>query len=69
MNRIPGPDSALDWRINMFHFFRSPFAFQQTLFEQYGKVVALGKSHKPSSVFAFGPDLNRQILSNPNFSR
>ena len=20
MNRIPGPDSALDWRINMFHF-------------------------------------------------
>lgn len=67
MNRIPGPDSALDWRINMFHFFRSPFAFQQTLFEHYGKVAALGKSHKPSSVFAFGPDLNRQILSNPNF--
>ncbi|MEC0256328.1 cytochrome P450 [Paenibacillus lautus] len=67
MNRIPGPDSALGWRIHMFHFFRSPFAFQHKLFETYGKLAALGKSHKPSSVFAFGPELNRQILSNPNF--
>ncbi|MDH6670719.1 cytochrome P450 [Paenibacillus sp. LBL] len=67
MNRIPGPHSAFGWRINMFHFFRSPFAFQQKLLEGYGKLSALGQSVKPSAVFAFGPELNRQILSNPNF--
>lgn len=66
MNRLPGPPSLLDWRLNMIHFYRSPFAFQQNLFERYGKLSALGSSRKPSAVFAFGPELNRQILSNPN---
>ena len=68
MNRIPGPDSALDWRINMFHFSEVRSHFSKHYLNSMVR-SRLGKSHKPSSVFAFGPDLNRQILSNPNFSR
>ncbi len=51
----------------MFRFFRSPFAFQRWLYETYGTLSALGQGDKPSTVFAFGPEMNRQILSNPDF--
>ncbi|MBD2864121.1 cytochrome P450 [Paenibacillus oceani] len=67
MNRIPGPRSVLGWRLNMFHFFRSPFVFQRWLYETYGSLSALGQGDKPSTVFAFGPEMNHQILTNPDF--
>ncbi|TLS53206.1 cytochrome P450 [Paenibacillus antri] len=67
MNRIPGPRSIAGWRWNMFRFFRNPFAFQRWLYETYGTLSALGQGDKPSTVFAFGPEMNRQILTNPDF--
>lgn len=63
---IPGPRSILGWRMNMLRFFRNPFTYSRWLYETYGKTVAMGQGDKPSYVFAFGPDLNEQILTNPD---
>ncbi|WP_268794561.1 cytochrome P450 [Paenibacillus sp. DMB20] len=67
MNSIPGPYSVLGPKANMFKFFRRPFTFQRWLHDTYGSIVALGQGSKPSTVFAFGPEMNRQILTNPDF--
>ncbi|MGG4439972.1 cytochrome P450 [Brevibacillus fortis] len=65
-NCIPGPRSILGWRMNMLRFFRNPFTYSRWLYETYGKTVAMGHGDNPSYVFAFGPDLNEQILTNPD---
>ncbi|MCU6709524.1 cytochrome P450 [Paenibacillus sp. J5C_2022] len=64
---IPGPKSALGWRMNLFHFFRRPLLYQRWLHQTFGNVVAMRQGDKPSHVFAFGADYNRQILTNPDF--
>lgn len=64
---IPGPRSVLGWKINMLRFFRSPFAYQRRLYDTYGKLVALNQGDKPSAIFAFGPEFNQQIVTNPGF--
>ncbi|WP_019422243.1 cytochrome P450 [Paenibacillus sp. OSY-SE] len=67
VTQIPGPRSVGGWRMNMFHFFRSPLMFQRWLYHTYGNLVAMGQGDRPTQVFAFGPELNRQILTNPEF--
>jgi len=62
---IPGPRSMFGWRMNMLRFYRQPFLFSRWLYEKYGQVVALGHGNQPAFVFAFGPELNQQILTNP----
>ncbi|MEF3310476.1 cytochrome P450 [Paenibacillus sp. GYB004] len=64
---LQGPRPALGWRMNMLHFFRSPFRFQRQLYEQYGDLVSLGTTDKPKTIFAFGPELNRQVVANPDY--
>ncbi|KMP32365.1 cytochrome P450 [Bacillus cereus] len=63
---IPGPKSIFGWRMNMIRFYRNPFIYSRCLYNTYGKVVALGQGEKPSYVFAFGPELNERILTNPD---
>ena len=64
---IPGPRSVLGWKMNMLRFFRSPFAYQRLLYDTYGNLVALNQGDKPSTIFAFGPEHNQQIVTNPDF--
>lgn len=64
--RIPGPRSLFGWKMNMLRFYRNPFTYSKWLHEEYGKLVALGHGKKPTYVFAFGPEYNQQILSNPD---
>jgi cytochrome P450 len=63
---IPGPRSLFGWRMNMLRFYRNPFTYSRWLHDEYGKIVALGQGNNPSYVFAFGPDYNQQILTNPD---
>ncbi|PFH71640.1 cytochrome P450 [Bacillus cereus] len=63
---IPGPKSIFGWRMNMIRFYRNPFIYSRWLHNTYGKVVSLGQGEKPSYIFAFGPELNEQILTNPD---
>jgi len=64
---IPGPRAMplLGWRGNYLRYFRNPVASMQKLYETYGSVVAFVEN-EPEWVFAFGPDYNRQLLTNPD---
>lgn len=64
---IPGPHALplLGGQINMLKLFLNPFANLRQWHDRYGDVVALVQGN-PSSVLAFGPALNLQILSNPD---
>ncbi|NJC96930.1 MAG: hypothetical protein C3F07_16300 [Anaerolineales bacterium] len=48
---------------NMFLLWASPTEFMQSLYDHFGDVVPLG--YKPRNVFVFGPERNREILTNP----
>lgn len=63
---IPGPRSLLGWKMNMLRFYRNPFTYSRWLHDEYGKIVALGHGEKPSYIFAFGPEYNQQILTDPD---
>ncbi|PTM57768.1 cytochrome P450 [Desmospora activa] len=63
---IPGPRSIFGAQMNMVRFYRNPLVYSRWLYQTYGNVVALGSSKKPSHVFAFGPELNKQILTDPD---
>ncbi|HEX2914698.1 MAG TPA: cytochrome P450 [Chloroflexia bacterium] len=63
----PGPPGwpFLGWRRNAIKMARDPLVFLLKLHQEYGPVVNLAQnSHK--YIFAFGPALNRQILSDQN---
>jgi cytochrome P450 len=62
---IPGPRAMplLGWRGNYVRYFRNPIVSIQKLHETYGSVVAF-LENEPEWVFAFGPDHNRQLLTN-----
>ncbi|RAL26357.1 cytochrome P450 [Thermoflavimicrobium daqui] len=60
---IPGPKAIFGWRINMLKFYRHPFRYSRWLYQTYGNLVGLEQGN-PSNVFAFGPELNYQILTN-----
>lgn len=64
---IPGPRAIplLGWRANMLKLFRDPFSYLSFLHETYGDLVALAEGD-PAYVCAFGPELNFQVLSQPD---
>ncbi|WP_028776083.1 cytochrome P450 [Shimazuella kribbensis] len=63
---ISGPRSLFGWRMNMLRFYRNPFTYSRWLYDEYGKIVALGQGDSPTYVFAFGPEYNQQILTDPD---
>lgn len=64
---IPGPPPMplLGRRGNFLRYFRDPIAAMRTYHATYGSVVAFIQG-SPEWVFAFGPEYNHQILSNPD---
>lgn len=64
---IPGPLTLplLGSRINMLRLFGEPFTYLRELHAKYGNIVALAKND-PAYVCAFGPELNLQLLSQPD---
>jgi cytochrome P450 len=63
---IPGPAATpiLGRRGNYLRYFRDPIASMQNFYETYGAVVAFVEN-TTSWVFAFGPNYNRQLLTDP----
>jgi cytochrome P450 len=61
---IPGPRRVplLGWRAYALPFFRDPIGYMLRLRRSYGDVVAWEKQ-EPMLLFAFGPEYNRQLLS------
>ena len=64
---IPGPPTIpfMGGRATLLGLYRNPFAYMRRLFESYGPVVAAARGD-PSIVFAFGPELNHRLLSEPD---
>ncbi|MBC8172176.1 MAG: cytochrome P450, partial [Anaerolineae bacterium] len=74
---LPGPPPAriMGWRGNMLRFFRDPNTYLTDAHQQYGNVVAFTRGGNgnllatiencPGTVFAFGPECNKAILSQP----
>jgi cytochrome P450 len=64
---IPGPRAfpLLGKQMSLLHFYRHPFRLLRHLHATYGDVVALAQGD-PSFVFAFGPELNHQLLAQPD---
>lgn len=48
-------------------FLRNPAAHMTELYRRYGDIVSLGRG-TDSCVFAFGPELNRQVLTSPHLA-
>lgn len=63
---IPGPRAfpLLGKQANLLRFYRNPFRLLRSLHATYGDVVALAQGDT-SFVFAFGPELNHQLLAQP----
>lgn len=64
---IPGPRTMplVGTKGNLLRVFSDPVAFLEMAHKRYGSVVGLAQGN-PSMVFAFGPEHNRQILSQPD---
>jgi hypothetical protein len=63
---LPGPSALplLGSGANMLKLFRDPCTYSRWLHDTYGDVVAMAQGD-PAYVFAFGPALNFQLLSQP----
>lgn len=63
---LPGPSAfpLLGSGANLLKLFRDPCTYSRLLHDTYGDVVALAQGD-PTYVFAFGPALNFQLLSQP----
>jgi cytochrome P450 len=59
----PAPHRLLGWQPEKGRFWRDPVAYVSRMYELYGEVSALGLEN-PEWVFAFKPELNRQLLDN-----
>lgn len=64
---IPGPPAMplLGRRGNYLRYFRDPIGSMRAYYATYGSVVAFIHG-SPEWVFAFGPEYNHQILTNPD---
>ena len=60
---VPGPRSMLGWNGRALAFLRDPIELMRALQRDYGQVAALLGGY-PWWLFAFGPELNQQVLSN-----
>ncbi len=67
MTTMPGPRAmpALGWRGNAIWFNLDTLAHLRQLYRTYGKIVALAQG-SDRFVFAFGPEYNQQLLSQPD---
>ena len=72
---IPGPTpmTVIGTQGNMFKFFFDQIGYMQDVYNRYGTIAGFvrgGHAHTKLingySVFAFGPEYNKQLLSNPN---
>lgn len=76
---IPGPPAkpVLGWRGNLLSYFRRPLQTMEGLRERHGDVVCLARGgndplvfqptgHKSSTLFAFGAENNREVLTKSN---
>jgi cytochrome P450 len=63
---IPGPRAfpLFGKQVNLLRFYRNPFRLLRSLHATYGHVAALAQGD-PSFVFAFGSELNHQLLAQP----
>lgn len=66
-NEIPGPPPmpVFGSRGNFVQFLRDPIAYLRRL-QTHGPIVRV-VGGRPGIIFAFGPEFNQQVLSNPNF--
>jgi cytochrome P450 len=64
---LPGPRHIplLGWRAYALPFYRDPIGYMTRLRRRYGDVVAW-EERNPVAIFAFGPEYNRQLLSDPD---
>ena len=64
---IPGPRAMrlVGWHGNLLRFGADPLGYVRRLHAAYGDLVAFVEG-RPGWVFAFGPEYNRQLLSNPD---
>ena len=65
-SQVPGPPPVrlFGSQGNLIKFLRDPVGYMRGLHDHYGDVAALVKGSR-GMVFAFGPQFNQQILSNP----
>jgi cytochrome P450 len=63
---IPGPHPLFGWHATAFTLYHTPFTSLRHLHATYGDVVALAHDD-PFHVLAFGAELNRFILTHPEF--
>lgn len=61
---LPGPRGLplVSGRLNLIRLLTGSFQFMRNMHDTYGNMVAFAKND-PSFVFAFGPELNHQVLS------
>lgn len=73
----PAPKTLIGWRGNLFAYAANPIGSLRHFRERYGNLVAMSKggnqplifratSDDPHTVFAFGPKLNREVLTQPD---
>lgn len=76
-NRIPAPPADPEgWRGNALRFTKDPLTYMNRLRDEYGPVAALVQGGNegimfpgedcPGTVFVFGPELNRAVLTQPD---
>ena len=63
---IPGqlPMPLFGWRGNFTQFLSDPIAYMRKLYLRHGKIACLVQGEK-SMIFAFGPEYNQLVLTNP----
>lgn len=80
VDAIPGPPPTpiVGWRANLLRYFADPINVMSALRSRYGNLVCLAKGgnqpiifraagdQQPRTVFAFGPALNREVLTQPD---
>ncbi|HET8846647.1 MAG TPA: cytochrome P450 [Ktedonobacteraceae bacterium] len=64
---VPGPHGLplLGAKANMVQFYQHPISFLRHMYKTYGEVAVIAKND-PMFLFAFGPQYNFRLLSNPD---
>ena len=61
----PRPVPLLGWRCNLLRFGTDPLGYVRQLHAAHGDLVAFVEG-RTGWIFAFGPEYNRQLLTNPD---
>ncbi len=64
---LPGPrlTPVLGYQGNLIRFFRDPIAYMRRAYTNYGPICGMS-NRETETIFAFGPEYNRQVLTNPD---